>query len=199
MRIKSRQTRGFHCLITASVQSHTNFVMFHVYCFMLIVSLIICGSSCSIIKPPRSCLSDDLQLHKIRCCGPCLYTVTYYKRKYLSRRIPYASNGSFNPYIITNKEAHLVNGNPALSKDSNSRKSSQTKPHLQERFGKEISQSLPRSFLPVEQMHFRNYCLDFPGKFSCAIDCFMELSCYIFKDAIESVERNEFFEMLYTV
>ena len=115
-----------------------------------------------------------------------------------SRRIPYASNGSFNPYIITKKEAHLVNGNPALSKGSNSRKSSQTKPHLQERFGKEISQPLPRSFLPVEQMHFRNYCLDFPGKFSCAIDCFMELSCYIFKDAIESVERNEFFEMLYT-
>ena len=26
----------------------------------------------------------------------------------------------------------------------------------------------------------------------------MELSCYIFKDAIESVEHNEFFEMLYT-
>ena len=171
---------------------------------MLIVSLIICGSSCSIIKPPRSCLSDDLQLHKIRCCGPCLYTVSfrrrlfyisYYKRKYLSRRIPHASNGSFNPYTITNTEAHLVNGNPALSKDSNSRKSSQTKPHLQERFGKEISQSLPRSFLPVEQMHFRNYYLDFPGKFSCAIHCFMELSCY---DTIESVECNEFFEMLYT-
>ena len=78
-----------------------------------------------------------------------------YKRKYLSRRIPYASNGSFNPYIITNKEAHLVNGNPALSKDSNSRKSSQTKPHLQERFGKEISQSLPRSFLPVELNAFQ--------------------------------------------
>ena len=122
--------------------------MFHVYCFMLIVSLTICGRSCSIINPPHSCLSDDLQLHKIRCCGPCLYTVTYYKRKYLSRRILYASNGSFNPYIITNKEAHLVNGNPALSKDSNSRKSSQTKPHLQERFGKEISQSLPRSCIP---------------------------------------------------
>ena len=26
----------------------------------------------------------------------------------------------------------------------------------------------------------------------------MELSCYIFKDTIESVERNEFFEMPYT-
>ena len=161
LRIKSRQTLGFHCFITTSVQSHTNFVMFHVYCLMLIVSLTICGRSCSIINPPHSCLSDDLQLHKIRCCGPCLYTVTYYKRKHLSRRILYASNGSFNPYITTNKEAHLVNGNPALSKDSNSRKSSQTKPHLQERFGKEISQSLPRSFLPVEQMHFRITALIF--------------------------------------
>ena len=60
------------------------------------------------------------------------------------------------------------------------------------------SHCLVHAFLPVEQMHFRNYCLDFPEKFSCAIDCFMELSCYIFKDAIESVGRNEFFEMLYT-
>ena len=45
------------------------------------------------------------------------------------------------------------------------------------------------------QMHFRNNCL---GKFSCAIDCFLELSCYIFKDAIAYVECNEFFQMLYT-
>ena len=49
------------------------------------------------------------------------------------------------------------------------------------------------------QIHFRNPCLDFPGKFSCAIDCFLEVSCYIFKDAIAYVERNVFFEMLYTV
>ena len=31
-----------------------------------------------------------------------------FKQKYLSRKIPYASNGSFNPYIITNKEAHIM-------------------------------------------------------------------------------------------
>ena len=30
------------------------------------------------LKPPRSSLSDDLQLHKIRCCGPCLYTCLLY-------------------------------------------------------------------------------------------------------------------------
>ena len=34
-----------------------------------------------------------------------------YSGKYLQRRIPHASHGSFNPYIITNKEAHIVNGN----------------------------------------------------------------------------------------
>ena len=45
------------------------------------------------------------------------------------RRIPHASHGSFNPYAITNKEAHIINGNifvgnvtedkaKAISKDS---------------------------------------------------------------------------------
>ena len=29
----------------------------------------------------------------------------------LLRRIPHASHGSFNPYVITNKEAHIINGN----------------------------------------------------------------------------------------
>lgn len=36
------------------------------------------------------------------------FDVSYYKRKYLSRRICYAGHGSFNPYIISNKEAHLT-------------------------------------------------------------------------------------------
>ena len=61
-----------------------------------------------------------------------------------------------------------------------------------------VSEPLCRSGLPPVQMHFRNHCLDFPGKFSCAIDCFLELSCYIFKDAIACVECNIFFQMLYT-
>ena len=34
-----------------------------------------------------------------------------YRGKYLLRRIPHASHGSFNPYVITNKEAHIINGN----------------------------------------------------------------------------------------
>ena len=35
--------------------------------------------------------------------------IAIYKGKYLQRRIPHASHGSFNPYIITNKEAHIIN------------------------------------------------------------------------------------------
>ena len=41
---------------------------------------------------------------------------TKYRGRYLQRRIPYASHGSFNPYIITNKEAHIINGNIRGSK-----------------------------------------------------------------------------------
>ena len=53
-----------------------------------------------------------------------------YRGKYLLRRIPHASHGSFNPYVITNKEAHIINGNmfgnvtkdrPELSVNSNNR------------------------------------------------------------------------------
>lgn len=174
---------------------------------MLILSLSLYGTSWSIIKPSRSRITADSQLGQFRSCNLCLFTfafrrrelyIFHYKRKYMFRRIPYASNGSFNPYIITNKEAHMVNGNPAGSKESNGHKTSPHKPQFQKCFAKELSEPLCSSNLPAVQMHFKNYCLDVPGKFSCAIDCFMELSCYIFKDAIACVERNEFFEMLYT-
>ena len=182
--------------------------MKHVHCSVLFLSLIFYGSSCSIIKPSFSCFTVNSQSGKFILCSLCLFTVAirhhifyicHYKQKYLSRRIPYASNGSFNPYIITNKEAHMVNGNPAVPKDSNCHKCLQTlKPQLKKSFPEEVSEPLCLSGIPPVQMHFRNHCLDFPGKFSCAIDCFLELSCYIFKDAIACVERNEFFEMLYT-
>ena len=95
------------------------------------------------------------------------------------RRIPYASNGSFNPYIITNKEAHMVNGNPAGSKESNGHKTSPNKPQFQKCFTKELSEPLCSSNLPAVQMHFKNYCLDVPGKFSCAIDCLNSTPFYV--------------------
>lgn len=37
--------------------------------------------------------------------------IAIYRGKYLQQRIPHASHGSFNPYIISNKEAHIINGN----------------------------------------------------------------------------------------
>ena len=95
----------------------------------------------------------------------CMYVfyISHYKQKYLSRRIPYASNGSVNPYLITNREAHMVDGNPAVPKDSVCHKCSQTlKPKLQKCFPEEVSEPLCRSGLPPVQIHFRNHCLDFP-------------------------------------
>ena len=111
----------------------------------------------------------------------------------LQKRMSVKKNSlCFNPYIITNKEAaHRVNGNPAVPKDSNCHKCSQTlKPQLQKCFPEEVSEPLCCSGLPPVQMHFRNHCLDFPGKFSCVTDCFLELSCYIFNDAIACIDRN---------
>ena len=59
---------------------------------------------------------------KLNLSSTCAYqnvSVLYlrYERKYLLRRVPYASNGSFNPYVITYKETHIVNGN-ILNADS---------------------------------------------------------------------------------
>ena len=42
-----------------------------------------------------------------------------------------------------------------------------------------------------------NYCLTHPGKFSCAVDSFLELSFVIFKDAVKDIQRNEFFQILF--
>ena len=110
--------------------------MIYVHCSVLFLSLFLYGSSCSIIKPSFSCFTVNSQPERFISYNLCLfYTVAFrrhiffifhHRRKYLSRRIPYASNGSFNPYIITNKEAHMVNGNPAVPKDSNCHKCSQT-------------------------------------------------------------------------
>ena len=59
----------------------------------------------------------------------CSYCRDTGESNYSLRRIPRASHGSFNPYAITNKEAHIINGNifvgnvtedkaKAISKDS---------------------------------------------------------------------------------
>lgn len=105
-----------------------------------------------------------------------------YSGKYLQRRIPHASHGSFNPYIITNKEAHIVNGNISVGyiKKNESTSSNQ---HLQETNN--------------NRRHFMNYCLTHSGRFSCAVDSFLELTFAIFRDSLQRVERNEFFRTLF--
>ena len=80
------------------------------------------------------------------------------REKYLLRRIPHASHGSFNPYVITNKEAHIINGNMFgnVTKDK----------------ARAISEQSQQT--TKDRRHFMNYC--FAGKFSCAVDCFLELT-----------------------
>lgn len=108
--------------------------------------------------------------------------ITKYRGRYLQRRIPHASHGSFNPYIITNKEAHVINGNIT---DSNLKKNKATSAgqHSQETNN--------------NRTHFMNYCLTHPGRFSCAVDSFLELAFAIFRDSLQHIERNEFFQTLF--
>ena len=125
-----------------------------------------------------------------RCYSSCHYSIAVFKysRKYLCWRIPHASNGSFNPCVITNKHAHIINGN-IFSTDKKDIENKcvgiSTDAHAE-------SSSTPQ-FTTVPR-HFINYCFKHPGKFSCAVDCFLELSCVIFVDS-----RNPFFETLYHV
>ena len=42
-----------------------------------------------------------------------------------------------------------------------------------------------------------NYCLTHPGRYSCAVDSFLELAFAMFRDSSQHIERNEFIETLY--
>ena len=103
-----------------------------------------------------------------------------YREKYLLRRIPHASHGSFNPYVITNKEAHIINGNmfSNVTKDKTRAISEQSQQTTKDR------------------RHFMNHCFTHAGKFSCAVDCFLELTFAVFKDSLNCIERNEFFSKI---
>ena len=98
--------------------------------------------------------------------------IAIYRGKYLQRRIPHASHGSFNPYIITNKEAHIINGNITEGNIKNNKAT----------FARQLS-------LETNDTH--------PGRYSCAVDYFLELAFAIFRDSLQHIERNEFFETLY--
>lgn len=105
-----------------------------------------------------------------------------YSGKYLQRRIPHASHGSFNPYIITNKEAHIVNGNISVG-------------YIKKNEATSSNQQLQET--NNNRRHFMNYCLTHSGRFSCAVDSFLELTFAIFRDSLQRVERNEFFQTLF--
>ena len=105
-----------------------------------------------------------------------------YRGKYLTRRICYPSNGSFNPYVISNKETHIVNGNIFLNGGEATKKKEERNISVVCSDGRE---------------HFRNYCLSHVGKFSCAVDCFLELCFAVFKNHVQNVSRNEFFDIIH--
>ena len=94
----------------------------------------------------------------------------------MCRRIPHASHGSFNPFVISNKEAHIINGNIQVRTKETDETDVAT-----------ISE-LPGTGTNDRRPHFMNSCLTHPEKFSCAIDCFLELNYAIFKDFISHVE-----------
>lgn len=111
-----------------------------------------------------------------------------YTGKYLCRRIFHASNGSCNPFIITNKEAHTIHGNPFFKSVQSKRTSNSQTP---------LSSCADHTYLVNTQRHFTNHCLDYPGKYSCAVDCFLEITNAVFMDFILNISRNHFFEMLF--
>ena len=131
--------------------------------------------------------NQSIDFANVKISNRCAYDfqcfpihIERYRGKYLLRRIPHASHGSFNPYVITNKEAHIINGNMFgnVTKDKT-------------RAISELSQQTTK-----DRRHFMNYCFTHAGKFSCAVDCFLELTFAVFKDSLNCIERNEFFPKL---
>ena len=76
--------------------------------------------------------------------------IAIYRGKYLQRRIPHASHGRFNPYIITNKEAHTINGNTTEGNIKNNKTTSVRQLSLETN---------------DNRRHFMNYCLTHPGRY----------------------------------
>ena len=84
----------------------------------VIVSLVIVPCVLILARSARS-PSFDVRLHGSLSIPIAifvergLFIKTFCHRKYLNRRIVYSSGhqGTFNPGVITNKEAHMVHGN----------------------------------------------------------------------------------------
>lgn len=126
-------------------------------------------------------LSSYSSLYCFRFYGKLkLADITMCWGNYLQRR-SHASNGSFNPYIITNKEANIINGNVIDSNIKNNKATSVRQLCLETN---------------DNRRHFMNYCFTHPGRYSCAVDSFLELAFAIFRDSLQHIERNEFFSNL---
>ena len=109
---------------------------------------------------------------QFRSCNRCLLASAFrrhelysfhYKRKYMFRRIPYASKGSFNPYIVKIRKPIWLMESQQDQRNPTVNKTSPNKPQLQKCFTKELLEPLCSSNLPAVQMHFKNYCLDGPN------------------------------------
>ena len=83
------------------------------------------------------------------------------------------SRKSFNPLAISDKKAHRSNGNINYS---------------------EAAKLLEENTHSFGRDHFCNYCLHNAGKFSCAVDCFLELCYGVFYNHLKlhSTTRNGF-------
>ena len=83
------------------------------------------------------------------------------------------SRKSFNPLAISDKKAHRLNGNINYS---------------------EAAKLLEENTHSFGRDHFCNYCLHNAGKFSCAVDCFLELCYGVFYNHLKlhSTTRNGF-------
>ena len=59
-------------------------------------------------------------------------------------------------------------------------------------------QGSPKPSSQSSRKHFMNFCLTQPGKFSCAVDCYLELASAIFKDSLKHtcIDNNDFFHIV---
>ena len=78
------------------------------YVVFLLLSLIFHGHA----RANSAMFSNTVASKQYFCSFRYSVHIPKYTGKYLFRRISRASNGSYNPLIITNKQGHIKHGNP---------------------------------------------------------------------------------------
>ena len=125
--------------------------------------------------------------HSIRCLlyfQSSTFNIFKYKWKYLLRRILHASRGNSNPVTLSRINKRTFSYQWGFTSSYPAKKQNITA--IIER---------PATGTNDRRQQFMNYCLTHPAKFSCAIECFLELNYAIFKDFLRHTERNEFFKV----